>query len=602
MTNQQASKRKWYRRPWVIAMMVVLGLPLVALVIITFVPLDDVEVGGTSLNLELQAGKIEASNNLSTRSSFIGGVQALLDLRRVMILNVSDHVVMRKVTDCVAERLRAAPMVDTVDMFNIADCDDLPQGGRLYDFYLTLDMPKFDTSGLVIAGRQAEVTVTVNGGQSPWDSHHGCIDHLTPPIVHINFNTKLQHRSTTTGYESADARYKLMIENMADQLAESLAKNFGEWSAKYASRGDVPDEFLPSYRPVPDDLPLPDSPDLVRVISGSGLLVHNCSVWMMPTEDPVAALHDLRTRLDKSGWHLPESPDFGKDIWSRHFRATSDRGSRIYEAYQVCSDDMGGDDNAPARIVIEYRYRMTPEETRPTIDRLLAEDDPSLATLLTFDRTMTSEQSKRLTELMLNAQPAGLPTHAHMRVARHMHDKGMVEQAMAYLSDAYILAWVADAKTDEIEKLAKEITGQDNWKPDLPTASDLERLGIRALEPGDSVTMEVDLGEPVVCYQMTTAEEIDHEGPTLITATVLRSEIPEGRYTVRTAYRAFLCGGGGSGTSTRHGHSQPQSPWRWQCGIGRNELSWRTEAEEIGKDRFRVTLRASRHEPPPTSP
>ena len=600
MTNQQASKRRWYRRPWVIALMVVLGLPLVALMIITFVPVDDVEVGGTSLDLELQAGKIEASNNLSYNSSVTSSARALLDLRRVMILNVSDHVVMRKVADRVAEHLRAAPMVDTADVFNIGDGDDWPnQGGRLYDFYLTLDMPKFDTSGQVIAGRRAEATVTVNGGQEPWDSHHGYTDHLTPPIVRINFSVTLQHRSTTTGYESADARYKLMIDNIAGQLAESLVKNFGEWSAKHASFGDVPDEFLPPYRQVPDDLPLPDSPDLVRVISGSGLLVHNCSVWMMPTDDPVAALRDLRNRLDEAGWRVPESEDIGGEIWSRHFRATSDRGSHIYEAYQIRSDEAGGDDNAPARIVIEYRDRMTREETQPTIDRLLAEDDPSLATLLTFDCAMTSEQSKRLTELMLNAQPAGLPTHAHLRVARHLHGKGMDAQAMAYLNAAYILARAADAKTDEIEKLAKEITGQDKWKPDPPTAPDLERLGIRALGLGDSVTTEVDLGEPVVCYQMTSAEQVGDEGPMLISATVLRSAIPEGRYTLRTAYRAILSGGGGSSTSTPHDLS---SPWHCQRGTGLNKLSWETGAEEIGKDRFRITLRASRDDPPSTSP
>ncbi len=598
MTNRQPVKRKWFRRLWVISLMVASGLVLAALAVITFVPLDDVEVGGTSLNLELQTGKIEASNNLSASSSVSSSSQAMLDLRRVMIINLSDHMVMRKVTERVAERLRAAPVVDTVDVYNVADGDDWPnQGGRLYDFYLTLDMPRFDTSGLVVAGRRAEATVSMNGGQDPWDSRHGYTDHLTPPIVRINVNATLQHRSTTTGYESAGARYKLMIENIADQLAESLAKNFGEWSAKHPSFGDVPDEFRPTYRPVPDDLPLSDSPDLVRVISGSGLLVHNCSVWMMPTDDPVAALRDLRDRLNKAGWHGSERDDIGEDIWSRHFRTTADKGSRIYEAYQVRPDNLGGD-MAPARIVIEYRDRMTREETQPTIDRLLTEDSPPLATLLSFDRAMTSEQSKRLTELMLNAPPTGLPTHAHLRVARHLLDKGMEEQAMAYLSAAYFLARAADASTDEIEKLAKEITGQDKWKPDPPTEAELEQLGLGKLRLGDSFTTEVNLDEPVVCYQMTSPEEIGYEGATLISVTVLRSAIPEGRYALRVGHRAISSGWGGSDTSTPHDLS---SPWRCQLGAGMNDLSWGAEAEEIGKDRFRITLRAWRDEPPSTS-
>jgi len=33
-----------------------------------------------------------------------------------------------------------------------------------------------------------------------------------------------------------------------------------------------------------------------------------------------------------------------------------------------------------------------------------------------------------------------------------------------------------------------------------------------------------------------------------------------------------------------------------------NKLSWETGAEEMGKDRLRITLRASRDETPSTSP
>lgn len=579
-------------------MLVGIGLLLVAAAVVTFVPLDNVDVGGASLDLELQAGKIEASNNLATSSSVMNGPQGMLALRRVMIVNMSDHAVMRKVTERVAERLLAMPMVDTVDAFHAADGSEWPnQGGRLYDFYLTLDMPKFDTRGAVIAGRQAEVTVTVDGGQSPWDSHHGYNDDLTPPTARISFQATLQHRSTTTGYESAGARYKLMIENIADQLAASLTNNFGEWSAKHASVSDVPDEFLPPYRPVPDDLPLPDSPDLARVISGSSLMTHNFSVWAMPTDDPVAVLRDLRDRLDKAGWRVPKDENFGEDIWSRHFRAT-DKGSRVYEAFQVRPNDPAGQ-ATPVRIVIEYRDRMTRQDMQPTIDRLLAEDDPPLAMLLRFESALTREQGERLTKMMLDAPPATLPPHAHLRVARHLHRKGMDERVLDYLNTAYLLAQVADAKTEQIEKLAKEITGKKNWKPDPPDASDLDRLGIRVINPGESVTVEVDLDEPVVCYQMTRTQEAGHEGPMLVTAVVLRSAVPEGRYTLRTTYRSILSGGKSSSANTPHDRS---IPWRSSCGIGTHNLSWHSEAEEIGENRFRVTLHASQNKPPSTSP
>jgi hypothetical protein len=83
---------------------------------------------------------VEYWSSAGREDSWAGIGQARLQLRRVMMVNASDHEVMRKVAECVADRLRAAPMVDTVDAFHIADGDAwLNQGERLYDFYLMLD-------------------------------------------------------------------------------------------------------------------------------------------------------------------------------------------------------------------------------------------------------------------------------------------------------------------------------------------------------------------------------------------------------------------------------------------------------------------------------
>ena len=582
------SKRKWYRRWWVIAPAALLGLLFVALVVLTFVPPNGVTVGGVSPNVALRPGRIEAESNLSSSSSVVDHAQALLALRRVLIVNLSDHPVMRQVSRQMAQRLAALPMVATADAFDIASsADQRSDGGRLYDFYLTLDMPKFDERGVVPAGRTVDATIVLSGGQDPWDSHHGVTDQLTPPIVRLSLSANLTHHSVTTGYESAGARHKLMIDHIAEHTAGALEDQFAGWASNRRALGDVPDAMMPAYRPVPDDLPLPASPDMVQVVSGCGLMAHNYTVWTMLTDEPVVVLQDLHRRLTDAGWDVPAADGLGEDIWQRHFRAERDQGARIYEAYQARPKGIQADDG-PARIVIEYRDRMSQQELRPTMEMMLAQDDPPLDTLLAFDRCMTTDQSERLTQMLLTAER--LATHAHLRMARHLHKQSQDDAAMARLRTAFVLARVAEESTNEIEKLAEDITGEKEWNPDPPTAAELEQMGLKKLEPGGNVTAEAGLGEPVTCYQMPAPDDAMGEGLMLISANVLRSDVPEGVYTLRLSHKGLLSGGGSSYRTPHHS----SRPWHGQAGIGANDLTWTANAEEIAEDRFRITLSAAR--------
>ena len=586
--KQASTPHRWYFRPWAISLWITLALAVIVFLVITYVPIGDPDSSGNGLNVSFHSGKIEAQNNLSTTSGISSSQYAQLAMQRIALINASDHPVMRKVWRKVADRLAGQTFLKTVDTFDLSDGEGWPTtGGRLYDMYIMLDMPRFDSSGLLVTGRTVDARVTVTIGQDLWDSRHGYTDNLSAPTVRINCRMKLEHHSVTTGYESANARYTLVIDNIAEQIGKSLVENLTKWSSGYGKLTSVPAGLYPEYRPVPTDLPLPENPTPVRVISGSGLLLHNHTVWTMKTNQPVQVLRDLHAALSGAGWRVPKRQFKDDDPWTHHLRASRD--GNLYEAFAVRPNPLVTErpTDKPDRLVIIYKNRMTHEEAAPALERLLNADGVQIATLLTFERIMNAAQSDRLMQRLLSTD--GLSSSAQMRVIRHLHKHGQAAEAIKRLRTAYIMALVnPDGNVNEVKELGREITEQDDWEPPQPTIEDLNKLGIKPLEPGKPSTAEVGLNEPAMFYQQLEGDD-SYLGPlVLLSVTVKKSTIPEGVYELILAHRS-PGGGGGSTTSTPH---HPLSPWRHKDSYGCNKARWYAEAEEIGQDRFRIRISA----------
>jgi hypothetical protein len=277
----KGDRKPWYKRRWAIVLEVVAGI---------FILLAIIPVGGDDSTLAMQAGSIKANNNLSASTSTSSSEFALFSAKRIAVLNLSGHPMMRGLSKKLAERLEQVPAVEQVDLFQ---AEAWPEDGtRLYDQYILLDLPEFSTWGLLATGRRVKANVKASVGRGFWNSRHSYSDHLSPPLVQISSELKLNHESTGFGYETANTKYAQVVENIAQQFGESITKSITEWSGKYASPDVLPQEFYPEYRATPVDLPLPINPDLQKMVSGSGFMLNNYTVWTMQTHE---ALEELKT-------------------------------------------------------------------------------------------------------------------------------------------------------------------------------------------------------------------------------------------------------------------------------------------------------------------
>lgn len=578
--------RRGYRRRWAKFAAAGFALLLLSFLVVTYVPLGDV----TGVDVSLQSGKIKANNNLSSSSTTSAGDSVCLPLRRILILNSSDHIVMRHVANLLAKQLAGLSMTNSVDVMQWRGASTPPADGLLYDYYIVLEMPRFETEGLLITGRQINATVVLHGGQQPWDSRHGYTDHLTPPVVRVDFQARLDHESVTTGYESASARYTLVRQNIADQLAKALTRQFGQWRAKFGEFGEMPDGLIPTFQPVPADFPLPTDPGPQRVISGRGLMVHNYTVWTMRTADSFGELKSMHDHLEQLGWKNESSSKLEDTDWGRYFRMWSDDRTRYVQAYEV-KDRNQQDSDSSARLVIEYRHRMSREQIAPVVERLLAAADPPVTLLLALGRNMTAQHSRQLTELLMASDFR--TALINLRVARHLHRQGNDEQAMTRLREALVLARVLDdGPTSEMEKLAEEITGQNDWQPAPPTGDELAALGFEVLAIDKPIRREVQLKQKATFYVPADPEADEDAGPWLVWTAVLPSNITQGPYALAIGYRKWDQGGGTSRTTPHY----PPTPWRADGGAGYNGIHWRVKAEQVGKDRFAIELFAHRSE------
>ncbi len=592
--HTQPRKKPWYGRRWVMVLVLVLGLPIAVFLFITFVPLDD---QGNGVHLKLHATKTNANNALSSSTSTRSHPYAQLACGRVAVVNQHDHRIMRSVAQQLADRLAALDMTETVDLIDLAAAGKIVSPGeRLYDLYVRLDMPKFERSGLLPTGRTIDTLITAQVGGDLWDSHHGYHDNQTPPLARINSRLKLEHQSTTTGYESASARYTDAINGIAEQIGNDIEKKLREVSSKHGTLVQLPEGFYPAYAPLPDDLPLPDDPALVQLISGHGLMVANHTVWSLPTTQPTEVLRELLDRLKQADWNISDNNFDSEHVQTHHLRAR--RGEAVYEAFEARHLGLRDIRGEQRTVVIRYRRHMTREQCEPHIRALFTDQTQPIETLMMFHGNSGRELRKMLAEQLM--QRDHLPVLAELAVVRYLHKQGHDEQALTRLQQAHVKQQLSDqSHTKEIKKLGREITGDKQWEPARCTVEQLDAAGYTAMSLNKPYVVEVDLNQTARFYLPEYQTGNEQSGLTLVGIIVERASIPEGTY--RISMRRGTTAGSGSGSSSSTPH-HPPSPWRGSVGHGYNNTTWLANAEEISPKRFRVTLHVktpeSRAEPP----
>ena len=176
------------------------GIALLAAVLF-FVPIGDEEA------LKFHAGSVESSSNISTSSLTCGNDSSFFAAHRVLVLNRSDHPLMKKAAAQLVEQLLALPYVDQVDM--CTSKETAPAIGEpLYDFYVLLEMPSINVHGLLPFGRTVKAEVRMSCGPSLFFSRHTYSDNCSACMANVSMESTLGYEGRVRGVESAHARYE----------------------------------------------------------------------------------------------------------------------------------------------------------------------------------------------------------------------------------------------------------------------------------------------------------------------------------------------------------------------------------------------------------
>ncbi len=252
----------------------------------------------TGLDFEALAAQTRCTDSVSAFSSTTSSANTRFACRRILIVNRSDHLLMRRMAPRLLEHLANVECAQEVDY---------SPGGRIGapgdpapDVVVTLTMPSFKETGSI--GRtQLKATIVAVAGNSLTAGHDSGVDSRTPPTLRFDWKATVEHESTTTGVASRSAKYKPQAEDIARQLGDALVKLINGYNEKYGPLPDLPAAFYPAYIPT-GPLPFLDGHTLEPVASWHGLMVSNDSCWRLSA--PADALADIRKKMESAGWSV----------------------------------------------------------------------------------------------------------------------------------------------------------------------------------------------------------------------------------------------------------------------------------------------------------
>lgn len=577
-----SDKPRSLKRKLLFTALILVTLSVASLIFLALVSLgDDPHTPGIGpVSLDIQQSKIDATNQLSSSSMSTHASHARIPVRRIAIVNESDHLIMKRVIDHVADHLRTLAFTESVDV--IDSFQAIPPGSELYDQYITLNMPDLTIKGMLITGQSIDATIKVKMSPTLFTSRTSYSTTQDVPVYKLNYEATLDHNSTTTGYESANARHKTVAKNISDELNKSLAQALHEAVSKAGARPKLPASFVPAYQPVPESLAQTLAQDWEQLLSGHGYMTPNTTVWTRTTTDRDPALIQLIAQLIDAGWKGPTKPKEDKSFW--HLRYTQAQGNvlDVFESREGHGEPIEGE---PAKLIIIYRQRLAQAAITPLIDDLIAKQDTvSFEELLPLLRLMTPAHQEVLAQRVIASPPKRLP--AAMAAARLLHDTGHNEQAIDILNAIALIFIIDDegVSKDEVKKLGQKITSDPEWDIPEPTAAQLDAAGFTQLTPGKPIEADVPLNTPVLGYVYTN--EADGEF-LIIAARVLPASIPEGVFTLQVSQAGNNDMGNTHSTTTKH---HPHRPWQDQNNTGLDDQRFEIQAKETGNETFGITI------------
>lgn len=519
------------------------------------------------------SGKIEAVNNVRSSSVHTSTAGSIFIARRIGVLCESDHPVLNRVSSDLVKALEELPFTVSVD--RLSANQPFEPGGMLHDLYILLEMPEFKSRGLLITGRKVEAEITCTIGRQIWDSRHGVHDNYLPAEVNPVIEIELSHQSTSWGIESPNVKYKQVSENISEQVVSGVTEPLNKLDAEFGAPKKIPACLYPVYRPAPG-LPKQWSERLNTLYDGCGLMLHNRTLYTMASGQPFEDLSALREWLLELGWRMDDKIFEYNPHCPAHFRATLE--SRAVEAYEVRNSDSVEPDE-DTRLVCVFSDRMTKDEIEAAFNRAYPEGDIPVDILIPFEQTLPVHIKDQAYERLVLRND--LSYEAEERVIRYLERKDRKQEAVDRLQNAYLKGFLSGIDLNAVNKLGRDITGDSDWEPRAPAMEDFAALGALALDAGAQLDVEVSTGESLLLMN-DAGDQSD-----ILNIIIKPAEIPEGRYMLASCSYSVQGGRQVSGI-TPHGK---EAPWKTRHFSHGRYADWEIYAEEIGEDRFQVSIK-----------
>jgi hypothetical protein len=456
--------------------------------------------------IELNVGKLNASNNISTSTTSTYSSFACFASRTILLKTNGTDELLTKVAENIARSLSKISYVTKVEYY--PDGSDQLLSKCTPDVTIVLSMLKKKEIPAP-SGRKLSAVFNMDASDKPFKGVSSeIIGGLTPPQMGFTINSTLDHNSNLTGYESRQAKYKQQAENIAQQFTKAIEKQFKIWKDKYGLMPELPEVFYGKQQS-PPDFDFLKGKEAEIVISRSGLLINNHTIWryndIRPTKD---VLNEILNQLEADGWTVSDNTIDQKYENSRYLRMRKERrGVYVFRqrktdpqtGKQIYSQDEPEVFDTP--IVFHYKNHFSDNQFM-MVRQYLLESDTDIQTLLMFKCFFNSCQDRKALSDKLDKNK-GLNFDAHLYLAQYYQQQNETEKAKNSLLNARALAYTVkehSPRRNDIKELAKKLG--DEKLADLPIGVEVFRhIGfIDANSLDQPYEVEKKLGQAVSFY------------------------------------------------------------------------------------------------------
>ncbi|MFH1716254.1 MAG: PLD nuclease N-terminal domain-containing protein [Planctomycetota bacterium] len=547
-------------------------------------PKEPNEPSGSFHGLEAHAGIIRAKNNVQTLSSTAAGGGGRVSVCNIMLICQNSHRLLDRATREFQKSLVKLPYVDKVTYYPVGTKPE--PGGLLPDVFVTIDMPKF-SERILLRSRHVRATIKWQASTSILGGPSHSVGADTPPVVQFNIESQLDHESRMVGVESRRARYKLEANNIAGEMAKSISKQLENLLDKHGRLPATPETFNGTYHE-PPELPFLKAGSVEQIISGSGLLANNHTVWrLVEGREADEALRAYRDELKTLGW-----TEEGLDKDSLRMRKENEH---IYVYHPRSRDPqttamVWSKSDTPVSgtpMVVHYESYLSGEQMRKAMGDLL-DSEVQFETLLVFEKYLRApEQRERLKSIIERSPVCTLS--GYLVLANFWADGGEMEKGRDALLHARAMERAEksqNARTQEIRNLAKKLGNEGLIEVPLAEEILLEVGFTNAEKIAEPLEIERGLNEPVLFYRRIDSGELQTLALRVINSREQSSSAPYQLLTVQKRR-------GSSSVNETDGNLRPDGVWVSESSLqdfsGDNK-SAHCKIECLGNERFAFTI------------